>query len=149
MKVTRVNIGLKIEQRINELKISKAEFGKMIGIHSQNVKRILDKESIDTDKLIEISEALDYNFFTEYVGSGIISVSGDGIALGNEVNSGMTLDASSTLKNYGDACHEGEPSPMVRTLSESISTLTRELETSQEQKSRLIGIIERITGSKG
>lgn len=30
MKVTRVNIGLKIEQRINELKISKAEFGKMI-----------------------------------------------------------------------------------------------------------------------
>ena len=67
MKIEQVNIGLAIEQRLNELDISKAEFGRRIGIPNQNINRILEKSSINTDKLAAISEALDYNFFAEYV----------------------------------------------------------------------------------
>lgn len=66
MKIERINIGLSIEQKLNELGMSKSEFGRKIGIPQQNVNRILDKSSIDTDKLVTISEALGYNFFTEY-----------------------------------------------------------------------------------
>lgn len=66
MRIERVNIGLSIEQRLNELDMSKAEFGRKIGIPQQNVNRILDKTSIDTDKLATICEALGYNFFQEY-----------------------------------------------------------------------------------
>lgn len=65
--INDVNIGLVIEQKINEKNISKSEFGRMIGIPQQNVNRILDKPNIDTDKLIKISEALNYNFFQEFV----------------------------------------------------------------------------------
>lgn len=67
MKIERVNIGLSIEQKLNELGMSKSEFGRKIGIPQQNVNRILDKTSIDTEKLATISEALDHNFFTEFV----------------------------------------------------------------------------------
>lgn len=66
MNIERVNIGLSIEQKLNELGMSKSEFGRKIGVLQQNVNRILDKTSIDTDKLATISEALGYNFFKEY-----------------------------------------------------------------------------------
>lgn len=66
MNIERVNIGLSIEQKLNELGMSKSEFGRKIGVPQQNVNRILDKASIDTDKLATISEALGYNFFKEY-----------------------------------------------------------------------------------
>lgn len=58
-----VNVGLAIEQRINELGITKSEFGRRIGIPNQNVNRILSKPSIDSDKLVEVCDALDYDFF--------------------------------------------------------------------------------------
>ena len=52
---------------------------------------------------------------------------------------------SSVTNNYGETCADGEPSPIVQTLTESVATLTRELETSQEQKSSLIKIIDKLT----
>lgn len=149
MKVNKVNIGLTIEQRLNELNMSKAEFGRLIGIPQQNVNRILTRVSIDTDKLIEISEALQYNFFKEYFDdSAIISADRGSIAAGGSITGTTTIGevAKSTItNNFGESCNDGKPSPIVQTLTESVATLTRELETSQEQKSRLIGIIEKLT----
>lgn len=58
-----INVGLAIEQRINELGITKSEFGRRIDIPNQNVNRVLSKSSIDSDKLVEICNALDYDFF--------------------------------------------------------------------------------------
>ncbi len=150
MKINKVNIGLTIEQRLNELNMSKAEFGRLIGIPQQNVNRILTRVSIDTDKLIEISEALQYNFFKEYFdGSAIISADRGSIAAGSITGSTTIGDvAKSTItNNFGESCSDGKPSPIVQTLTESVATLTRELETSQEQKSRLIGIIEKLTNA--
>ena len=68
MQYLNINIGLAIEQRINELGISKSEFGRRIGLASQNVKKFLDRESIDANKLVEVCKALDYDFFSLYVG---------------------------------------------------------------------------------
>lgn len=61
-----VHIGLAIDEKLQELKLTKTEFGKRIGIPQQNVNRILEKETIDTGKLIQISEALKFNFFSLY-----------------------------------------------------------------------------------
>ena len=90
MKVERVNIGLSIEQRLNELGMSKSEFGRKIGIPQQNVNRILEKASIDTDKLTLISEALNFNFFdffhtidessTAMADNGGVAIAGNGTA---------------------------------------------------------------------
>lgn len=67
MSELNVNIGLAIEQRVNELGISKSELARRLGIAQQNVnKLVFSKESLDTAKLVEISKALDYNFFELY-----------------------------------------------------------------------------------
>ncbi|MDE5878322.1 MAG: helix-turn-helix transcriptional regulator, partial [Muribaculaceae bacterium] len=63
IKINPIHIGKEIESRMHYLRLSKSEFGRKIGIPQQNVNRILGKESIDTDKLVRISEALNYNFF--------------------------------------------------------------------------------------
>lgn len=68
MSELNVNIGLAIEQRVNELGISKSELARRLGIAQQNVNKVVfDKESLDTAKLVEISKALDFNFFELYV----------------------------------------------------------------------------------
>lgn len=66
MKVKDVNIGLMIASRINQLRMTKSAFGRKIGIPQSNVNRILERADINTEKLIQISEVLDYNFFELY-----------------------------------------------------------------------------------
>lgn len=61
-----LNIGLLIEQKLNERDMSKSELARRTGIANQNINRILEKSSIDTEKLVKISKALDYNFFQDY-----------------------------------------------------------------------------------
>lgn len=66
MANSTVHIGLAIDKKLQELKMSKTEFGRRIGIPQQNVNRILEKDTIDTGKLVQISEALKFNFFSLY-----------------------------------------------------------------------------------
>lgn len=146
MIVKRIHLGSRILQLLEEKKMSKSEFGRRIGVPSQNVNRLLEKESIETGKLIDVCEALEYNFFKEFIPTSdavsIVATNGSHISGNTTLGNGAT---SSTINNYGETCANSEPSPIVATLTESIATLTRELETSQEQKSRLIGIIEQLT----
>ena len=66
MKIRSVNIGEEILSRLNQMNVSKSEFGRLIGIPQQNVNRILERKSIDTEKLIKICSALKFNFFSLY-----------------------------------------------------------------------------------
>lgn len=68
--VKDIVIGKCIEQRINELGMSKSEFAKKIGVLQPNVGRILESDNIKTDKLVEISNALGFNFFQLYSSNG-------------------------------------------------------------------------------
>lgn len=103
MNIERVNIGLSIEQKLNELGMSKSEFGRKIGVPQQNVNRILDKTSIDTDKLATISEALGYNFFKEYTDdlsdtSMEVSLAGNNNQVnGNGVHNNINGDVSAAI----------------------------------------------------
>lgn len=88
-----VNIGLAIEQRMNELGLSKSELGKRIGVPQQNINRILAKSSIDTERLQKICVALDFDFFSLYSpassvravasGDGSVAVTGNNNVAGN------------------------------------------------------------------
>jgi transcriptional regulator with XRE-family HTH domain len=61
-----VYIGKKIQQIFNERKISKSQFAQMICISRASIYNLFDAKSIDIDKLILISEVLDYPFLEEY-----------------------------------------------------------------------------------
>lgn len=121
----------------------------------QNISAALKVQDIKTSFLEELCDAfnVDMAFFyngTRYAPNISITASGtQSIATNSGTVSVATPmgngDTIGTQNFYGETCANGEPSPIVATLTESIATLTRELETSQEQKSRLIGIIEQLT----
>ena len=60
-------IGRRIEQRLSERGMTKAEFARRIGTSRQNVDNILNQESLHTDMLLRICQTLDYNFFAEFI----------------------------------------------------------------------------------
>ena len=65
-KITMPELGLLIEKRMKDLKMTQMEFATAIGIARSDVNRILRKISFDTDKLRNISEALNHNFFKDF-----------------------------------------------------------------------------------
>lgn len=100
-----INIGLSIEQKLNELGINKSEFGRRIGVANQNVNRILERKSIDTDKLIEISNALGYNFFLEFIEGGNDSVAVSGNNNTSVVNGALATGDGSVAVNGNNNNH--------------------------------------------
>lgn len=62
--VQSVHIGQEIAKRIKFLKISKSEFGRRIDVPQQHVNRLLERETMETSRLVKVCAALDFNFFT-------------------------------------------------------------------------------------
>ena len=60
--IKHIHVGQAIEARRIELGISKSELGRRIGIPQQHVNRILERETMETNRLIKVSEVMDFNF---------------------------------------------------------------------------------------
>ncbi len=67
MNPNDIHIGELIEQRIAEIGITKAEFGRRISTSRQNVNTILKKKSLDSDVLRRVSKVLKCDFFKYYL----------------------------------------------------------------------------------
>ena len=144
MKIERVNIGLAIEQKLNELGMSKSEFGRKIGIPQQNVNRILEKPNIDTEKLITVSEALGYNFFEDYVGEHNAVANGDGsVAVSGNNNTSVVNGALAT--GNGSVAVKGNNNNHVvgngHAGTEILEEKIRLLEELLAEKERLIQVL--------
>lgn len=129
MKLEKPNIGLLIEQRMNELGVNKSELARRCGIANQNINRLLSRESIDTDKLATISEALDFNFFSCYrphatpaSSCGAVTIAADG---GVAVSTG------------GSAHH-------ITTNAAVLAERVKSLEALLAEKERLIKVYEKM-----
>ena len=126
-----VNVGLLIEQKLNELNISKSEFARRLGIANQNVNRLLTHDSIDTDKLLKVGEALGYNFFTDLAddaADSTVSLPGSSVVSGD--HSAAAVNGNATVMGADGAA----------VLEERI----RSLEEQARQKDLLIAEKERL-----
>lgn len=128
MKFEKVNIGLLIEQKMNELDINKSEMARRSGIANQNINRVLERSSIDTDKLIAISEALDFNFFDCFR-----SIEDNSIATAD--NGGVAVAGNGTAHHFTT-----NASCEVAVLQERIKSL----EALLAEKERLIKVYEKM-----
>ena len=59
-------IGNIIQQKLKESGLSNAEFARKLNCTPQNVFNILERDSLDTALLLNISEALSHNFFSYF-----------------------------------------------------------------------------------
>lgn len=62
-----LHIGKLIEERLSHKGMTKSELARRINKARQNINDILNRKSIDTELLYNISVALDYDFFRHYV----------------------------------------------------------------------------------
>lgn len=60
------NVGALISRRLDELGMSKAEFGRRINKSRQSVNDLLKRTTVDLEYLNEIGNVLDYDFFQHY-----------------------------------------------------------------------------------
>ncbi len=59
-------IGKHIEERLKELKMTQTQFATILNVTPAEVSRLIRKESFDTQKLLNISRILNYNFFQDF-----------------------------------------------------------------------------------
>lgn len=64
----KIHLGKLILAKLKEKKVSKSEFARRINKSRQNVQDIFKRESLDTNLLLEINKALNFNFFEVLAG---------------------------------------------------------------------------------
>lgn len=64
IEIKHVHVGHAIDKRRQDKGLTKAEFGRKIDVPQQHVNRILERETMETNRLIKVSEVLDFNFFS-------------------------------------------------------------------------------------
>lgn len=84
IEIKEIHIGRAIRNRLEELKMSKSEFGRLIGVPQQHINKLLEKETIDTGRLAKVCVALEFNFFALYCSFPTnVSAYLSAVALGN------------------------------------------------------------------
>lgn len=98
MKITRVNIGDIIRCKVEAKGISKASFAQSLNIQRQNIeKTVFAKQSLDTELLCRISEALECNLF-DYFKSDSDSNQKD-YTIQQELKATLTIEMGSEKKD--------------------------------------------------
>lgn len=133
MSIYDVNIGLAIEQRINELDITRAEFGRRVNTAKQNVARILKKTSCETADLAKYSEALGFNFFTLFCEKELSDASRN--SNNNNVN-GLVGDNNNINESIVGANPEAEL---------TIKYLKQQLSEERERSARYLMLLENFS----
>ena len=67
MTVKEPHIGLLIDAHLRKIGMTKAELGRRINTSRQNVNTFIRSQHVSTRVLIAISNALNYNFFKEFM----------------------------------------------------------------------------------
>lgn len=91
-----IHIGHEIDKRMKQMRMSKIEFARRMDMPQQNVNRILDSPHIMTNKLLQICDVLDFNFFSLYhQGKGDINL----VASGEHSIAALASDVHTTDSN--------------------------------------------------
>lgn len=63
LTIPQIHLGEEIKKKFDDSGLTQREFGARIGMSQQNVHRVFDNQSLDTKRLIAVSQALNFNFF--------------------------------------------------------------------------------------
>ena len=138
----------RIKEAISASKLGKSELSKLAKVSRTTIDNLLEGADVKVSTIESLAYVLKVPVGYFFDDSGIIHVSANGdqsIA----TNSG---DITVGTQNRGDGDHIGtqntyayqskeDKQDTVGTLTETVATLTRELETSQKQKSHLIEVV--------
>lgn len=133
VELKEVHVGQEIKKRIDELNMSKTEFGRLIGVQQQHVNRILERDTMETKKLYKVCQVLDMNFFslfckfTTNVNAYLAAVALDNGDANNNIGEAAILAQMEKLK--GDIARLEESNSL---LKDQVSTLKGQLADKDE-----------------
>ena len=110
-----VNIGEKIKQRANQIRIGPTELGKLIHTSKQNIYGIYKRKSIDTEILSKLSVALDFDFF-QYYNSGKMLT--NDVHLSQKSSSQKTIPFNEYQKLKNDHDHLKEKYELLKKVND-------------------------------
>lgn len=133
VELKEVHIGKAIEEKFKKTDLNKSEFGRMIGVPQQHVNRLFERETIETGKLVRVSRALDFNFFTlfcvcpHHISANLSAVSlGEGDSYNNIGDAGLILELEKAKAATASAERE------MQLLEDQIKTLKSQLADKDE-----------------
>ena len=133
VELKSVHVGREIAKRLDELNMTKTEFGKLIGVQQQHVNRILERDTMETKKLYKVCQVLEMIFFALFckfptnVNAYLAAVVlGNGDA-NNNIGEAAILSEIEKLKS--DVKHYEESNALLR---EQIQTLRDNLADKDE-----------------
>lgn len=143
--VSPVHVGQAIEKRRNELGISKSELGRRIGVTQQHVNRILERETMETNKLVKVCEALDFNFFALFcpmqhqISAYLAAVAVDGNAHNNIGDAEL---AAQLNKVQSEVENKNETILLLKEQIESLNAQIKRLDSNLKDKDAIIELLK-------
>ena len=145
IKVSPVHVGQAIEKRRNELGISKSELGRRIGVTQQHVNRILERETMETNKLVKVCEALDFNFFAVFcpmqhqISAYLAAVAVDGNAHNNIGDAELSAQLN---KVQSEVENKNETILLLKEQIESLNAQIKRLDSNLKDKDAIIELLK-------
>ena len=144
INIRHVHVGAEIEKRRVELGLSKSELGRRIGV-PQHVNRILERETMETSRLVKVSEALDCNFFSffcsipQQISAYLAAVSLHGSAHNIIGEAELALQLS---KERAEMESQKEAIKLLKEQIANLNTQITRLESHLNDKDRIIKLLE-------
>jgi cell division protein FtsB len=139
IELKEAHVGQIIKDRLYELGMKKNTFAQQVGVPQQHINRILDRETMETAKLVKVSQVLGINIFARFcsfptqVSAYLSAVSMGSGCSSNNIGGAAVLSEMEKYKAKVEAMQTN-----IKLLEEQITTL-KQLNESQE---RTISILQ-------
>jgi transcriptional regulator with XRE-family HTH domain len=139
IKLNEVHVGQEIKKRLEALHMTKTEFGRQIGVPQQHINRILERETMETKKLVKVCQVLDINIFALFCDFNVTHIDANLAAVGLNCKGGV-------FNAIGDSALAQQVSiyqEKIRDLDKYIATLedaNKQLKSQLDDKDELIAI---------
>ena len=143
--IKNVHVGEAIDRRRNELGLSKSELGRRIGVPQQHINRILERETMETNRLSKVSEALGFNFFSLFcpvqhqISAYLAAVTLDGNA---NNNIGDTEIAAQLTKEQAVVESQKETIKLLKEQIDSLNAQITRLDSNLKDKDAIIELLK-------
>lgn len=143
--IKNVHVGEAIDKRRNELGLSKSELGRRIGVPQQHINRILERETMETNRLFKVSETLGFNFFSLFcpvqhqISAYLAAVTLDGNA---NNNIGDTEIAAQLTKEQAVVESQKETIKLLKEQIDSLNAQITRLDSNLKDKDAIIELLK-------
>lgn len=145
IELREVHVGREIDKRRIELGLNKSGLGRRIGVPQQHINRMLARETMETRRLVEVSKALDYNFFTLFLSRAMPDPAYPAAKASDADTNDMTDGAELAVQlkqAQAEIKNRDETNALLRDQIESLKAQIQRLDANLRDKDAIIQLLK-------